>query len=135
MVYAGEHYRHYHQHDHHDSSYFEYSRKKLIGGKKPRHTAESRKEATRRERLRVKALAQAYLSLQRVIPFDSGTKITYLTVLKGAVAYIKALEMILGIRKDIFSCKKEGKGKIAAETEENIQNKINEDRMVKQEPE
>lgn len=80
-------------------------RETYLGNRKPRHTPESRKEATRRERLRVKALSQAYDSLQQVIPFDSDTKITYLSILRGAVAYIKALEMILGIREDIFATK------------------------------
>ncbi len=99
MVYTGQPYRNYQR----EQGYLDLGRRKYISGKKPRHTPESRKEATRRERIRVKALAQAYLLLQRVIPFDSGTKITYLTVLRGAMAYIKALEMILGIRKDIFT--------------------------------
>ena len=87
------------------SRYLATRRQSFIANKKPRHTPESRKEATRRERIRVKALSQAYNSLQQVIPFDSNTKITYLSILRGAVAYIKALEMILGIREDIFKTK------------------------------
>ena len=98
------------------------SRRIVLGGKKPRHTPETRKEATRRERIRVKALAQAYVALQHVIPFDSGTKITYLTILKGAVAYIKALEMLLGIREDILNCKSRKRTRCVISRDENNEN-------------
>ena len=78
--------------------YIAYKRASCI--KKPRHTPDSRREATRRERLRVKHLAVAYKNLHQAIPFDKGTKVTYLVILKGAIAYIKALEIMLGIRQE-----------------------------------
>ena len=105
-------------------SKFSTGKGKLGYGKKPRHTPETRREATRRERLRVKALSQAYESLQQVIPFDSDTKITYLSILRGAVAYIKALEMILGVREDIIMTKNKKKGKATTAEKENHQDVI-----------
>eukprot|EP00112_Aurelia_sp_Birch-Aquarium-sp1_P017089 Seg3936.1 transcript_id=Seg3936.1/GoldUCD/mRNA.D3Y31 product="Mesoderm posterior protein 1" protein_id=Seg3936.1/GoldUCD/D3Y31 len=110
------------------------SRARFESGKKPRHTPESRKEATRRERLRVKALAQAYMSLQSVIPFDSGTKITYLSILKGAVAYIKALEMVLGIREDILVSRSRKRSIDSGDEKENKEDEVCIMKKIKEEP-
>ena len=107
----------------HTPRYIPSRRHPYINSKKPRHTPESRKEATRRERIRVKALSQAYYSLQQVIPFDSNTKITYLSILRGAVAYIKALEMILGIREDILATSNRKRGRECKEEKENQEEK------------
>lgn len=116
----------------HTSRYLPSRRHPYVNNKKPRHTPESRKEATRRERIRVKALSQAYLSLQQVIPFDSNTKITYLSILRGAVAYIKALEMILGIREDILAKNSRKRGRECKEEKENQEGESQNSNRMKQ---
>ena len=82
----------------------------------------------------MKALSQAYYTLQQVIPFDSNTKITYLSILRGAVAYIKALEMILGIREDILATNSRKRGRDCKEEKENQEEeRFDSNRMIKEE--
>lgn len=124
----------YHGFTHEPARYMSVRRVHYVSNRKPRHTPESRKEATRRERLRVKALSQAYDLLQQVIPFDKDTKITYLSILRGAVAYIKALEMILGIREDIFVTKTRRKEReVCSDEKENQEEKVGFICSIKQE--
>lgn len=65
--------------------------------KKPRHTPASRKEATRRERIRVQEIRLAYRSLQTVLNIPTHGRPRYLYILQTAIAYIKFLESRLGL--------------------------------------
>nr|AAN85112.1 transcription factor JellyD1 [Podocoryna carnea] len=66
--------------------------------KKPRHTVQSRFEATRRERLRVQEIRLAYKSLQMALNIPTERRPRYLHILESAIAYIRYLEDKLGFR-------------------------------------
>ena len=59
--------------------------------KRPRHTLKSRKEATRRERIRVQQLRMAYRSLQIILNIPKSGQPKYIQILQTAVRYIKIL--------------------------------------------
>lgn len=65
--------------------------------KKPRHTPASRKEATRRERIRVQELRLAYRSLQTVLNIPTRGRPRYLYILQSAISYIRFLESKIGL--------------------------------------
>lgn len=68
--------------------------------KKPRHTPASRKEATRRERIRVQELRLAYRSLQIVLNIPTRGRPRYLHILQSAISYIRFLESSIGLSRD-----------------------------------
>lgn len=75
-----------------------YRRKGIAKPKKPRHTIESRFEATVRERLRVQEIRLAYKSLQMALNIPMEGRPRYLHILQSAIAYIRYLEDKLGLR-------------------------------------
>ena len=63
--------------------------------KKPRHTPASRREATRRERLRVQGIRLAYRSLQSALNIPITGRPRYLHILQSAINRINELEDLI----------------------------------------
>ena len=68
--------------------------------KKPRHTIKSREEATRRERLRVQEIREAYRTLETTLKIKRIGRPKYLQILQTAIAYIRYLADKLGIQDE-----------------------------------
>ena len=65
---------------------------KEIPKKKPRHTPASRREATRRERIRVQGIRLAYRSLQSALNLPIRGRPRYLHILQTAINRIRDLQ-------------------------------------------